>query len=82
MTKTTAEISSWLTSRIAYFAETGPENIDVDADISVFRIDSLLMVNITTELGEWMEMEINPTILWEMRTIAATSEWIADNQED
>ncbi len=82
MTKTSAEISSWLSSRIAYYAELSADSIDIEADISTFRLDSLLMVNITSELSDWMGVDINPTILWEMRTIAATSEWVAENQEE
>jgi len=81
MNKTSAEISEWLVARIAHYAETAPENVDVDSDIATFRLDSLIMVNITAELEEWLEMEVNPTLLWEMRTIAASAEWIVENQE-
>lgn len=82
MTRTSAEISSWLAERIAFYSEVEKESIDVKADISSFRLDSLLMVNVTSELGEWMEMDIHPTLLWEMRTIEAISEWIIDNQDE
>ena len=81
MNKTSAEISQWLVARIAHYSETSPENIDINSDIATFRLDSLLMVNITAEMEEWLGMEVNPTLLWEMRTIAASAEWIVENQE-
>jgi acyl carrier protein len=82
MKKDYNEISSWLAARIAHYSEVAPETVRTDAEIASFRLDSLIMVNITSELEKWVGMEINPALLWEMRTIDATSQWIVENQED
>jgi len=81
MNKTYTEISGWITERIAHHAELESEKVALDTDIVNFRLDSLLMVNITSELEEWLGMELSPSIFWEMGTIAATTEWILENQE-
>ena len=81
MPKTFTEISEWISAHISKHAGIDPSEVSIDADIAHFRLDSLILVNITTELEEYIPMELSPSIFWEMRTIAATSQWIAENQE-
>ncbi|GGN12635.1 hypothetical protein GCM10010967_55830 [Dyadobacter beijingensis] len=81
MPKSLTEISDWITAKISNHAQIDPSEVALDADIVHFRLDSLILVNITTELEDYVGMELSPSIFWEMRTIAATSEWIAENQE-
>lgn len=81
MPKTFTEISEWITANISKHAGIDPSEAAPDTDIVNFRLDSLILVNITTELEEYIGMELSPSIFWEMRTIAATSQWIAENQE-
>lgn len=81
MPKTFSEISDWITANISKHAGMDPAEVEPDADIVHFRLDSLILVNITTELEDFIGMELSPSIFWEMRTIAATSQWIAENQE-
>ncbi|WP_138480238.1 acyl carrier protein [Dyadobacter bucti] len=81
MNKSFTEISGWIVEHIALHAEMDPKEIALDTDIINFRMDSLLMVSITSELEEWLGMELSPSIFWEMGTIAATTQWILENQE-
>lgn len=81
MPKTFTEISEWIAVHISKHAGINSSEVAIDADITHFRLDSLILVNITTELEEYVGMELSPSIFWEMRTIAATSQWIAENQE-
>ncbi|MBO9614288.1 MAG: acyl carrier protein [Dyadobacter sp.] len=81
MSKTFTEISGWIVERIAHHAEIDPSEVDLDAEIIDYRLDSLLMVDITTELQEWLGVELSPSIFWEMGTINATTQWIVENQE-
>ncbi|MCE7068126.1 acyl carrier protein [Dyadobacter sp. CY326] len=81
MNKTYTEISDWIIERIAHHAQLPSSEITANTEIASLRIDSLLMVNITSELEEWLGMELSPSIFWEMGTIAATTEWILENQE-
>jgi acyl carrier protein len=81
MNKSFTEISGWIVEQIALHAEMDPKEVALDTEIINFRMDSLLMVNITSELEEWLGMELSPSIFWEMGTIAATTQWILENQE-
>lgn len=81
MSKNFTEITEWIAVNISKHAGINPSEVELDADIVHFRLDSLILVNITTELEEYVGMELSPSIFWEMRTIAATSQWIAENQE-
>lgn len=80
MNKTADEISEFLANRMAYYAELTFEQIDINKDIASFRVDSILIVNITAELEDWLSISLNPAILWEMGSIAATAEWIVENE--
>jgi acyl carrier protein len=64
MQKTFTEISDWITAHISKHAEIEPSEITLDTDIVNFRLDSLLLVNITTDLEEWLGMELSPSIFW------------------
>ena len=81
MDKNFTEISEWIIGRIASIAEVDPHHITPDTEIASLRMDSLLMVNITSDLEEWLGMELSPSIFWEMGTVAATTHWILENQE-
>lgn len=81
MPKTFNEISDWIVKHISIQAEIDPSEVALDTDIVNFRLDSLILVNITTDLEEWIGMELSPSIFWEMGTIAATTQWIIENQE-
>ncbi|CAG5073154.1 hypothetical protein DYBT9623_04658 [Dyadobacter sp. CECT 9623] len=81
MNKTFTEISGWIIHNIALHAEMDPAQVLPDANIANFRLDSLVLVNITADLEEWLGMELSPSIFWEMGTIAATTQWILENQE-
>jgi acyl carrier protein len=81
MPKTFIEISDWITANISKHAQIDVSDVAPDTDIADFRLDSLILVNITTELEEYLGMELSASIFWEMRTIAATSQWIAENQK-
>ena len=81
MHKSFTEISDWIVAHISKHSEIDPSQITLDTDIVNFRLDSLLLVDITTQLEEWIGMELSPSIFWEMGTIAATTQWIIENQE-
>jgi len=81
MPKTFSEISEWIAAKISKHAEIDPSQVAIDADIVHFRLDSLILVNITTELEEYVGMELSPSIFWEMGTINATTQWIVEHQE-
>ncbi len=82
MSKNYTEISDWIRENISRHAEIDPSEVGLETDIVSFRLDSLILVNITTELEEYLGMDLSPSIFWEMRTIAATSQWILENQEE
>lgn len=81
MSKTFTEISGWIVERIAHHAEIDPSEVDLDAEIIDYRLDSLLMVDITTKLQEWLGIGLSPSIFREMGTINATTQWVVENQE-
>lgn len=82
MSKNYTEISDWIRENISRHAEIDPSEVGLETDIVSFRLDSLILVNITTELEEYLGMDLSPSIFWEMGTIAATSQWILENQEE
>ena len=65
------EIASWLFSRLSEMTGIPPSAIDPREPFSHFGLDSLKLVRLSAELGDWLGRELSPTLLWTQPTIEA-----------
>ncbi|MCG8576905.1 MAG: acyl carrier protein [Flavobacteriales bacterium] len=74
--KTQAEIQEWLSDYIMEALDLPKEDIDVEASFETFGIDSITMVEISYQVGEWLNIEIDPKSLYNYPSIAAVSAYL------
>lgn len=62
-------VQNWLVSRLAELTQLDLAEIDIDKPFANFGLDSARVVGLTGELEEWLERELNPTLIWDYPTI-------------
>lgn len=68
---TTAEIQAWIVSYLAELLEVDSEEIDITIPFDRYGLDSSAAVGLTGDLEEWLETEIDPTLLYDYPTVEA-----------
>lgn len=71
------DISKWIMTKIAESSNTNLNEINAEASFADYGFDSLRAVSLTGELGEWLQMEIDPTIMWDHSTIKSLAEFLS-----
>ncbi len=71
------EIQSWLTDYIANLMRVSPDEIQPDNEFTSFGIDSATAVGLSIDLGDWLGIKLDPTLVYDHPTIEAVSEHIA-----
>ncbi len=76
--KSTGEIQSWLRERIADEIKTEPEAVSVHIPFTNYGLDSIVIVTLATDLEDWLNVSLDPTVFWEYPTIETLSRWLAE----
>lgn len=66
-----AEIQNWIVSYLADLLEIDPDEVDVTISFDRYGLDSSAAVVLTGDLAEWLEREIDPTLLYDYPTVEA-----------
>lgn len=74
--KTKEEIQQWLQQKIAAEAQTKPGSILITLPFTSFGLDSIVMVTLVTDLEDWLNLSLAPTIFWEFPSIAILTDWL------
>ena len=74
------EIARWLTEYLAFLLEEKPEAIDVELSFDRYGIDSATAVSLVADLEDWMQLELDPTIVYEYPTVRELSEFLESQQ--
>lgn len=80
MTHTAEEIAAWLAERLAALLGLAPEHVDRHEDFTAYGLSSADAALLSGDLEDWLEWRLEPTIAWEYSTIAALSQYLADEQ--
>jgi acyl carrier protein len=75
------EIQDWLVVRVSTLAGVAPEEIDVNAPVRRFGLDSVAVVTMVADLETWLSLRIQENPLEQHRTIAALAQYLAEKQE-
>ncbi|MBD2566544.1 phosphopantetheine-binding protein [Anabaena lutea] len=75
---TSLKISDWLVAYISDLLEIEPEEVDVETTFARYGLDSSAAVILTGDLGNWLEKEVEPTIMYDYPTIAKLAEYLAE----
>jgi acyl-CoA synthetase (AMP-forming)/AMP-acid ligase II/acyl carrier protein len=62
-------IEYWLKHKIAEYAEMSPEEINSSASAKEYPLESVDAVHLTTDLSEWLNIDLNADVIWAFPTI-------------
>jgi acyl carrier protein len=72
-----AEIQSWIAAYLANLLEVDAEDIDVSLPFDRYGLDSSVAIGLTGDLEDWLEVKLDPTLLYDYPTVAALSKHLA-----
>ena len=72
-----ATIQAWLVSYLAEMLEIEPLEVDITFEFNDYGLDSSAAVGITGDLEEWLERELEPTLLSDYPTIESLAQHLA-----
>lgn len=70
------KIEHWLIDKLSSLLGVDSEDIDLDKSIFTYGLDSSVALSITGELETLLDLELDPTLLWEYPKITELSEYL------
>lgn len=72
------EIQAWIVSYLAEQLEIAPDEIDLAIPFDRYGLDSSVAVGMTGDLEDWLERELDPTLLYDYPTIEGLAQHLAE----
>ncbi len=79
-TRTTDAIRDWLVDYVARLLNVDASKVDIDRPIERYGLDSAAAVELVAELAEWLGLDVEPTIIFDYRTIRKLAEHVAAHE--
>ncbi|BDA68882.1 phosphopantetheine-binding [Calothrix sp. PCC 7716] len=74
---TSAEIQAWVASYLAELLEIDASEVDTTIAFDRYGLDSSVAVGLTGDLEEWLDIKLDPTLLYDYPTIETLSRHLA-----
>ncbi|BAZ50365.1 beta-ketoacyl synthase [Nostoc sp. NIES-4103] len=71
-------IQSWLVTKIAQKLQVNPQKIDIQAPFSRYGLDSVATISLSSELGDWLECRLSPTLVYDYPNIEALARYLVE----
>ncbi|NJL21581.1 MAG: acyl carrier protein [Leptolyngbyaceae cyanobacterium SM1_3_5] len=71
------EILNWVTSYLANLLEVDPDEVDITVPFDRYGLDSLAAVGLTGDLSDWLEREVEPTLLYDYPTVEGLVQYLS-----
>lgn len=71
-------ILSWLQEKIAAELACQPSTIQLNTVLANLKLDSIILVTISADLGDWSNCFVDPTIFWEFKDIKELIDWLIE----
>ncbi|SEU30394.1 MULTISPECIES: acyl carrier protein [Stigmatella] len=78
---TSDELEQWLKAMVATRTRLSPDAIDVNLPLDELGIDSMEAVALAGELETLLKRRVEPTVLWDYRTLRALSRALTGEQQ-
>jgi acyl carrier protein len=72
------KIEHWLIDNLASLLGIDSEDIDLEKSIFTYGLDSSVALSLTGELETLLDLELDPTLLWEYPIIPELTEYLVD----
>jgi acyl carrier protein len=74
-------IQTWIVDWLGRKLRLDVNQIEVSRSFADYGIDSVMAVDLSFELGEWLQQSLDATILWNFPTIAALAQHLAPSNQ-
>ena len=78
-TVTADAIQDWLVGYLARLLDMEPAKVDLDTPVERFGLDSAAAIELVSELADWLKIELEPTIVFDHRTVRGLAGHVAAN---
>lgn len=69
-------IADWIVTRLSQVANLDPDEIDIDEPLSLYGLDSSVLLSLTADLSDWLGEKLMPTLFWEYPTITSLATYL------
>ena len=73
-----AEIQRWIQDKIGAALNVTGESLDPTEPITSYGLDSIAAFTLTLDLSEWLERDLQASLLWEFPTIAELARYLGE----
>ncbi len=80
-TRGPAEIQRWMQDNIASVLKVPAESLDPAEPIMSYGLDSIAAFTLTLDLSEWLQRDLEASLLWEYPTIAELAKVLGEAQQ-
>jgi len=74
-----AVVKEWLVGYIAHLLEFDRSEVRTNVSMNRYGLDSMSAVSLTTDLGAWLDREVDPRLLYKQKTIDMLADYVAQN---
>ena len=78
VSRETEEIQAWITTWLSEELEIPESEIDVGANLTVYGIDSVIVMRLTGALSTWLKCDLPQGVLWDYPTIADAALFLSE----
>jgi acyl carrier protein len=76
-TRSAMEIQTWIVDYLAQLLAVDPADVDVTIPFDRYGLDSAAAVGMTGELADWLDHEMDPTLLYDYPTIESLVQYLS-----
>ncbi|MDJ0658839.1 MAG: acyl carrier protein [Crocosphaera sp.] len=72
----TKDIQNWLIKYVSEKLNQSSQPISIKKPLALYGLDSMAQTTMIDSLGQWLDLEIEPTIIYDYPTIQGLSEYL------
>ncbi|AXL92987.1 polyketide synthase [Streptomyces sp. CB09001] len=77
--RTTRELTTWLSDRIALYLKRTPQEIDPSVPLAEYGLDSVAALSLCGDIEEDFDLVLEPTVAWDYPTVQALATHLAQS---
>jgi acyl carrier protein len=77
-----SEIETWIVDYVAELLEVEPSKIDVTIPFDRYGLDSSAAVGLAGDLEDWLERELDPTMVYDYPSIDSLTQYLTESLFD
>lgn len=74
-----AVVKEWLVGYIAQLLELDRSEVRTSVSMNRYGLDSMSAMSLTGDLGDWLDREVDPRLLYKKKTIDSLADYLAQN---